>query len=116
MKEYQYLDPKIRQPDAYVIKPHVPRPTLVPRAPKSYYRILDISEDGTTATICANMKVLTEGKLSVIDIPLGLLRNGVFIGDILSFESHDSALEKPVVSHRFSQRHQHPSQLIAQGE
>lgn len=108
--------PLEKRADAYTIKPSAKAPVLSPRSPKVHYRILAISTNGETATICSNMKLLPEGKLSVIDVDATSLRGSIYVGDVLAYDAHDSQFVKPIIVLRSHQSHQYPKQLLAQDE
>ena len=109
--------PLAKRDDAYVIKPRPKVPSISPRAPKIFYRILSLTEDGTVATVCADMKKLEAGELSVADVPVERLgHKAVQVGDILSYASHDAGLENPVIAFRYHQHHQYPKQLLSAEE
>jgi hypothetical protein len=113
-KEYKML-PIAKTPGAYVLKVRKKVPALMRTAKKTAYRILVIKD--MTATICANMKVLTGGELSVVDVSIQSLgRNSVKVGDVLSYESHDIGFDRPMIAFREHQKHQHPDQLVAPDE
>ena len=116
MREYKML-PIEKREGAYQIKPRKPVPKVAPNDLRIPYRILAISEDGKTATVCMNMKMLSAGKLSVNDVDItGLGQNGVAVGDILSYAVHDKQLARPLITMRYHQSHQFPKQLLASDE
>ena len=115
-KTYKML-PLEKQPGAYEIKPRPRVPTISPNAPKTPHRILAISEDGKTATICANMQKKEGGKLSAVDVDITSLGyKSVLVGDILSYDARDTRFEKPVITLRIHQNHQFPKHLLAYDE
>lgn len=116
MREYKML-PLAKRDDAYVIKPRQKVPFVVPRVPRVFYRILSLTEDGKMATICADVKNLVDGNLSVIDVNVeGLGHNSVHVDDVLSYAAHDSRLENPMIAFRHHQNHQFPKQLLTADE
>ena len=109
--------PLEKQPGAYTITPRPKVPKIMANAPRIMYRILALSEDGNTATICSDMKKLHAGQLSVVDVDVSSLGiHSVKVGDILSYAAHDQQFQKPLIAHRGSQSHQHPKQLLAVNE
>jgi hypothetical protein len=114
MKIYKML-PLEKAKDAYVLKLRPKVPTVSPTTPKTHYRIIAIKD--TTATICANMKKLSGGQMDVIDVDIQSLgTNSVKVGDVLCYQGYDSRFERPMISFREHQKHQHPEQLIAPDE
>jgi hypothetical protein len=106
-----------RQPGAYVIKPRPKVPKIAPNAAKVPYRILAISEDCKTATICANMQMLSGGQLSVVDVDITMLGyKSVSVGDVLAYSATDAQYARPMIIHRYHQSHQFPKQLLANDE
>ena len=114
-REYKML-PLEKAKDAYMIPPHTPRPTIGPSSKRTYYRILKMSENKQEATICGNMKVLSGGQLSVMDVDISRFVGTAWVGDIIAYENGDGHFERPVITHRAGQRHQHPAHLIAPDE
>lgn len=113
MKEYKILSLE-RRKDAYVIPPHKPKPMLGPSGKKNFYRVLDIKDDGKTAVICANMQTPT---LIVQDADVSRFgRNSLKLGDIIAYENGDLQFQRPIITHRFHQRHTHPPYLVAPDE
>ena len=115
-KEYKML-PLERSKDAYSIKKRPPKaPKLSAQDPLIPYRILKL--DGAIATICASMSTkLSSGELIVRDVNVSSLGSkGVRLGDIISFRTSDIIFEKPTITHRAHQQHQHPEQLVAPDE
>jgi hypothetical protein len=116
MTDYKWYDPKVVQKGAYKIKPRAAVPKVAPNAPKVFYRILAISDNGETATVCSNMKKLTDGKLSVSEVDVQRFGSRIHVGDVLAYAAHDKSFKKPVVTHRAHQSHQFPKQLLASDE
>jgi hypothetical protein len=123
MSTYKWYPPfdkegkPIIQPGAYRIKPRKPVPKVMPNELRIPYRIVKISEDGKTATVCANMKHIVDGKLSVSDVDITKLGlKSVVVGDILSYAVHDKNLTKPLITIRHHQSHQFPKQLLSADE
>ena len=116
MPDYKWLDPKIRQKDAYMLKPHTAKPTITPINKRHFYRIMEIKDGGLVAVICGNMTTLTDGKLAIQDVDISRIRYSVKLGDIIAYEKGDVHFDRPTITHRFHQRHAHPAYLIAPEE
>ena len=117
MSTHYKMLPIEKQPGAYQIKPRKPVPTVAPNDLRIPYRIVAISADGKTATICENMKHFVDGKLSVIDVNIaGLGVKSTTVGDILSYATYDKSFTKPLITIRYHQHHQFPKQLLSADE
>jgi hypothetical protein len=114
-KEYKML-PLEKAKDAYTIPPHTPRPTIGPSSKRTFYRILKMSDDKRSATICSDMTKLSAGELSVMDVDISKFVGTAWVGDIIAYENGDGHFQNPVITHRAGQRHQHPAQLVAPDE
>jgi hypothetical protein len=113
-KEYK-MNPVSRELGKPFVKRPPKAPVLIPGKKLIEYRILAIK--GAVATICADMTKLSGGQLTVRDVSVARLGcPGVRVGDIIGFDSSDTGLFKPTITHRASQQHQHPKQLIAPDE
>lgn len=112
MKEYKMLP--IKRPEGVIpVKLPPPIPTIGPASPRRFARILSLSQDGNTAVVCENVRVLDGGQQTVRDVDVSVLGfRAVSVGDILAFEAHDIQFIHPLISHRHHQNHQHPKELV----
>lgn len=114
-KEYK-MKPLERTADAYVLKPHKLKPALGPLNTKVHYRVVKLSEDKKVGTICGHMHQLEAGELKVTDVDFSLFGEGIYVGDIVAYAAEDVLFQRPSITHRFHQRHQHPAHLVAPEE
>ncbi|MDE2020990.1 MAG: hypothetical protein KGJ13_11690, partial [Patescibacteria group bacterium] len=81
------------------------------------YRILELKNDGKIAVICKDMTVLDNGQRTVLDVNVEVLGDrSVEVGDIIAYAQEDTGFLRPVILHRWHQKHQHPDHLIAPDE
>ena len=102
--------------NAFVIKPQLLKPRIGKVRQKTYFRILSMSEDKNSATICGNMTPEANGQLSVMDVDISRFVGTAWVGDIIAYEDNDAHFQNPVITHRAGQRHQHPTYLVTPDE
>ena len=115
VKQYK-MEPLERKADAHVIKVLPPKPAISPNESFVHYRVVELKENGI-AGICSNMSKFEGGKRVCQEVNLSSLGpNGVHVGDVIGYKQSDVSLSKPFITHRASQKHQHPGHLVAPEE
>jgi hypothetical protein len=111
MHEYKML-PTERRKDAYAIQSRKAKPTIAPMIQKTFFRVMDLSEDKMKMNLCVDVLNLVDGKITVQEVDTNRIRFSVKVGDIVAFERGDVSFSNPTITHRLHQRHQHPKNLV----
>lgn len=82
-------------------------PTIGNQLVLVHYRVFGLDPVKAVATIASNARGHEPREVNVSS-----LHGGVEVGDILGYETTDTAFMRPRITHRHHQRHQHPKHLV----